>query len=278
MRMERRSDRRWILQIVLMVWAVIQLFPLYWLFAFSLKSNEEIFGENIIGLPHQFLWKNYETAIIGANIGRFFINSVIVVGCTVILTSIISLFASYALCRMRWKLSKVFLDLLMIGLMIPMHAALLPVMLMLKHMNLLGGYLSLIIPYTAFAIPMTLLIFIGFLSGIPVELEEAACIDGCNIYQMVFKVIFPLMKPAVATAGIFTFVNCWNELMFANTFVNSTEYKTLTTGIQTLAGQYNTTWGPIGAALVLATFPTIMIYILLAKQVQKSLVLGAVKG
>ena len=276
--MKKESNKRWLLQLLLAVWAMIQLFPLYWLFAFSLKSNEEIFGENIIGLPHKFLWSNYETAVIGANIGRFFLNSVIVVGCTVILTSVISLFASYALCRMRWKLSKVFLGLLMIGLMVPMHAALLPVMLMLKHMNLLGGYLSLIIPYTAFAIPMTLLIFSGFLSGIPVELEEAACIDGCSIYQMVFKIIFPLMKPAVATAGIFTFVNCWNELMFANTFVNSTEYKTLTTGIQTLAGQYNTTWGPIGAALVLATFPTIVIYILLAKQVQKSLVLGAVKG
>ncbi|MCI8884366.1 MAG: carbohydrate ABC transporter permease [Dorea sp.] len=276
--MKKESNKRWLLQLLLAVWAMIQLFPLYWLFAFSLKSNEEIFGENIIGLPHKFLWSNYETAVIGANIGRFFLNSVIVVGCTVILTSVISLFASYALCRMRWKLSKVFLGILMIGLMVPMHAALLPVMLMLKHMNLLGGYLSLIIPYTAFAIPMTLLIFSGFLSGIPVELEEAACIDGCSIYQMVFKIIFPLMKPAVATAGIFTFVNCWNELMFANTFVNSTEYKTLTTGIQTLAGQYNTTWGPIGAALVLATFPTIVIYILLAKQVQKSLVLGAVKG
>ena len=195
-----------------------------------------------------------------------------------LLTSFVSLLAAYALSRMRWKLSKFFLALLMLGLMIPMHAALLPVMLMLKHLHLLGGYLSLIIPYTAFAIPMTLMIFIGFISGIPRELEEAACIDGCNIYQMVFKIIFPLMKPAIATAGIFTFMNCWNELMFANTFVNSTEYKTLTTGIQTLAGQYNTTWGPIGAALVLATFPTIILYVILSKQVQKSLMIGAIKG
>lgn len=109
-------------------------------------------------------------------------------------------------------------------------------------------------------------------------MEESACIDGCSIYQMVVRIIFPLMKPAVATASIFTFMNTWNELMFATTFVNSTEFKALTAGIQTLAGQYNTKWGPIGAALVLATFPTIFLYVLLSKEVQKSLIVGAVKG
>lgn len=267
-----------LIQILLIVWAFIQLFPLYWLFAFSLKSNEEIFGANVIGLPKEFIWENYQVAIVGANIGRFFLNSVIVVGSSILITSAVSLFASYALNRMRWKMSKTVYAVLMLGLMIPMHAALLPVMLMLKNLHLLGGYVSLILPYTAFAVPMTILIFSGFISGIPGELEESACIDGCNIYQMVVKIIFPLMKPAVATASIFTFMNTWNELMFATTFVNSTEFKTLTAGIQTLAGQYNTKWGPIGAALVLATFPTIFIYVLLSKEVQKSLIVGAVKG
>ena len=276
--MKRIRKNKPLIQILLIVWALIQLFPLYWLFAFSLKSNEEIFGANVIGLPKEFIWENYQVAIVGANIGRFFLNSVIVVGASILITSAVSLFASYALNRMRWKMSKNVYAVLMLGLMIPMHAALLPVMLMLKNFHLLGGYVSLILPYTAFAVPMTILIFSGFISGIPGELEESACIDGCNIYQMVIRIIFPLMKPAVATASIFTFMNTWNELMFATTFVNTTEFKTLTAGIQTLAGQYNTKWGPIGAALVLATFPTIFLYVLLSKEVQKSLIVGAVKG
>lgn len=267
-----------IIQLFLIIWAVIQLFPLYWLIAFSFKDNEEIFGSNVIGLPRKLLWANYETAIIGADIGRFFLNSVIVVGTTLILTTFISLSASYAITRMRWKWSKPVMAVLMLGIMIPMHAALLPVMLMLKQMHILGGYLSLIIPYTAFAIPMTLLVFSGFISALPRELEEAACIDGCNIYNIVARIIFPLMKPAISTACIFTFMSTWNELMFATSFVNSSKYKTLTAGIQTLAGQYNTRWGPIGAALVVATLPTVIIYIILSKEVQKSLITGAIKG
>ncbi|MFQ7550473.1 MAG: hypothetical protein ACLRMZ_09420 [Blautia marasmi] len=127
-----------LIQILLIVWAFIQLFPLYWLFAFSLKSNEEIFGANVIGLPKAFIWENYQVAIVGANIGRFFLNSVIVVGASILITSAVSLFASYALNRMRWKMSKTVYAVLMLGLMIPMHAALLPVMLMLKNLHLLG--------------------------------------------------------------------------------------------------------------------------------------------
>ncbi|MHB8062867.1 MAG: carbohydrate ABC transporter permease [Ruminiclostridium sp.] len=266
------------LRIILVLWAFIQLFPLLWLFTFSLKDNQEIFGGNIMGLPQKWLWKNYEIALSDANVGRYFFNSIFVTFCTIVLTTIISMLATYALTRMKWRLSKSVLMILMLGLMIPIHAAILPIMLMLKSMHILSSYLALIIPYTAFAIPMTIMIFTGFIKGIPREMEEAAFIDGCNIYGMFLRIILPLMRPAAATAGIFTFLNCWNELMFAILFINNSAYKTLTAGIQSMAGQYNTEWGPIGAALSIATFPTIIIYALLSKQVQKSLVMGAVKG
>ena len=116
------------------------------------------------------------------------------------------------------------------------------------------------------------------LNEIPRELDEAACIDGCGTWGVFWRIIFPLMKPAVATVGIYTFLQCWNELMFANIFISKNELRTLPVGVQALSGQYTTEWGPIGAALVLATFPMLFIYIFLSKKIQDSFVAGAIKG
>ena len=122
------------------------------------------------------------------------------------------------------------------------------------------------------------MILAGFYKGIPREIEEAACIDGCGLFRCFFCIIMPIIKPALATASIFTFLNTWNELMLANTFVDKDIYRILPVGIMSFAGQYSTDWGLIGAGMVIATLPTILIYFLLSNQVQESLVAGAVKG
>ncbi|MFC5531450.1 carbohydrate ABC transporter permease [Cohnella yongneupensis] len=267
-----------LLNVVLIIGMVTCLYPLIWLVLFSLKDNNEIFGGNVAGLPDRFLWGNYKEALIQAKVGIYFKNSVLVTGITIIAACFLALTTSYAIIRMRWKLSKAALTLLLLGLMVPQHAALLPIFIILKKLSLLDSYWALIIPYTVFAIPMAVFIFSGFLKGIPKELEEAACIDGCNIYQILFKIVSPLVTPALATIAIFTYLSSWNELMFAVTFVNSASLKTITVGIQTMVGQYSTAWGPIGAGLVVATLPTILIYSILSNQVQKSLIVGAVKG
>ena len=113
---------------------------------------------------------------------------------------------------------------------------------------------------------------------LPRDLDEAACIDGCGTWGIFFRIIVPLMKPAVATVSIYTFLQCWNELMFANIFVSDSVHKTLPVGVQALSGQYMTDWGPIGAALVLATFPTLIFYAFFSKKIQESFIAGAVKG
>lgn len=125
---------------------------------------------------------------------------------------------------------------------------------------------------------MSIMILIGFYKSIPIEIEEAACIDGCGIFRCFAAIILPIVKPAVATASIFTFLGTWNELMLANTFVDSDRYRTLPVGIMSFAGQYSTDWGLIGAGMVIATLPTIVIYFMLSNQIQDSLVAGAVKG
>ena len=269
---------KFFLYFLLVVWTIVCLFPLYWLFTFSLKNNNEIFGGNIVGLPHVFLWSNYQNALLNGKVGIYLLNSIIVTALTILFTVLAATMATFAMQRMRWKLSKVTMSLLLVGMMIPIHAALLPVFVVMRNLKIIDTIWSLIIPYTGFAIPMGIMIIYGMMDGIPRELDESACIDGCSIYRMFFSIILPMLRPAIATAAIFTFLQSWNELMMAVTFISKDSAKTLTVGIQSMAGQYLTEWGPIGAALVVATVPTLILYFMLSSQVQKSLVAGAVKG
>nr|WP_231968727.1 carbohydrate ABC transporter permease [Thermoanaerobacterium sp. RBIITD] len=268
----------YLLEAMLVIWAIIQLYPLFWLFLFSVKNNTEIFGGNILGFPRIWQWSNYAVALSSGNVGRYFINSTIVTVLTIVISSILVATSAYAIVRMKWKYSKLVLTIFLTGMMVPIHATLLPLFIILKNLNLLNTYASLVIPYVAFAIPMGIFILTGFLYTIPRELEESAFLDGCSIYKSFYYIILPLIRPALATIAIFTYLSTWNELMFANTFINNDAIKTLTVGIMSLSGQYQTDWGPIGAGLVIATIPTILIYVLLSEQVQKSLVVGAVKG
>ncbi len=267
-----------LLQIILITIAIIQIYPFIWLVLFSFKSNSEIFGSNVVGLPDKLLWENYQSAFTSGKVGIYFLNSALVTTVTIIIASIIAAMASYGIVRMKWRLSGFLLVFFLMGLMIPIHAALLPLFMFFSKIKQLNSYWSLILPYVGFAIPMAIYIFSGFLRDIPKEMEESALLDGCSIYSSFFRIILPLIKPAVATVSIFTFLSSWNELMFAVTFISKWQFRTLTVGIQQMVGQYTTNWGPIGAGLVIATIPTLGIYCLLSNQVQKSLITGAVKG
>lgn len=264
--------------LVLAFWTFISIFPLYWMFTFSLKSNKEIFGENIIGLPRDWLWSNYQAALTTGNMLKYFLNSFIVTGFTIALTLMASLMATYALTRLVFRGQKTINNIFMLGLTVPIHAAILPVFIILRNLHMTNSYQALVIPYTAFALAMAIMICESFIENVPVELEEAACMDGCGVYRIFIQIILPLMKPAFSTIAIFTFLQAWNELMFAVIFISDSNYRTLSVGIQTLSGSYTTDWGPIGAALVIATFPTLLVYLFMSKKIQDSLIAGAVKG
>lgn len=264
--------------IMLGIWALINLFPVYWMFTFSFKSNDEIFGANVAGLPKVWLWSNYGTAISNGNIGMNFLNSTIIAVVTIAIVMLFSLMATFALTRFFWKGRKHMNSFFMLGLTIPIHAAIVPIYVILSKMDMLNKYVSLIIPYSAFSLAMGILICTGFMQELPIDLDEAACIDGCNTWGIFFRIIVPLMKPAVATVSIYTFLQCWNELMFATVFISDSAHKTLPVAIQGLSGTYAQNWGPIGAALVLATFPTLIFYIFFSKKIQDSFIAGAIKG
>ena len=262
----------------LVIWAVIDLFPIYWMFTFSLKNNEEVYGANVMGLPKNWLWSNYAKAMTTGNMPRYFMNSIIVTVAAILISLIAALMATYAITRIVWKASNLMNSFLMLGITIPIHASVVPIFITLSRMKMLNSYWSLIVPYSAFSLSMAILICTGFMNDIPKDLDEAAKIDGCGLWQTFGWIIVPLMKPALATISIYTFLQCWNELMFANVFISDKKFKTLPVGIQALAGQHTIEWGPIGAALVIATFPTLFAYIFMSKSIQESFIAGAVKG
>lgn len=264
--------------IVLMTVALVQIFPFYWMLTFSLKSNADIYGGNIAGLPTTLHFENYVKAFTTGNIGVYLKNSVIITLVTIAVVTLLACMASYAMLRMEWKFQGAVFALFLLGYMIPMHATLLPLMKLLGKLGLLDSRLALIFPYIAFGLPFAIYILSGFMRAIPRELEEAACIDGCNIFQIFFRVIMPLLKPAISTIVIFTFLSAWNELMLAMTFINDASKKTLTYGIMSFEGQYAVDWGTVGAGLSIATIPVLIFYLIFAEAFQKGIIAGAVKG
>jgi raffinose/stachyose/melibiose transport system permease protein len=267
-----------LMYIFLVFWALVNVFPIYFMFTFSLKSNEEIFGQNIIGLPREWLFKNYASAMNTGNMGLYFVNSLIVTISAIAISLFAAMMATYAITRLKWKLSGMTNAFFMLGLTIPIQASIVPVYVVLSKLHWLNKYSTLIVPYSAFALSMSILICTGFMVEIPFALDEAARIDGCGLAGTFFKIILPLMKPAVSTVGVYSYLQCWNEFMFANVFISDSAHRTLPVGIKALSGQYTTEWGPIGAALCIATFPTLIFYLFLSGKIQESFIAGAVKG
>lgn len=266
------------LQAFLVAFAAVQLYPLLWLLFFSFKDNVEIYSGNIMGPPQIWRIENYAKALLDADVGLYLLNSILVTSVTILGSLFLSAMAAYAIARMRWKLSGLVFNIFLTGMMIPLHAALLPVFLVLRNLKLLNSHLALILPYIGFAIPLSVLILSNYMRTLPREMEESAFIDGAGVLRAFAFIMLPLTKPVLATVAIFTYLNTWNELMFAVTFVNKQSLKTLTVGLMSMVGAHSTEWGPIGAGLVVATVPAICIYIVLSKQMQKSIIAGALKG
>lgn len=279
MKISAMKIKKTLIYLFLAVFTFIQIFPFYWLVTFSFKSNTEIFdSNNLVGLPKVWHLENFSKALMGGEILRYLLNSVFYAAVTVVVSTLLASMVAYAINRMYWKAKGIVAAIFSLGIMIPVQATLLPLFQGLDRLGIRGGYLGLMLPYITFAMPMTVMILGGFFKALPREIEEASCIDGCNIFNMFFKIILPMIRPGIATSCIFAFLNTWNELLFANTFVDDAKYKTLPVGIMSFVGEHSTNWGIIGAGMVIATLPTVLIYLLLSKQVQESFTVGAVKG
>jgi raffinose/stachyose/melibiose transport system permease protein len=274
-----RSQRsRRLLWITMAIIAFMQFFPLLWVFNFSLMPDRDVFTSGLLVWPAHPKWDNYSMALINGRILQYALNSVLIVSITIIITLLISLMLGYAITRMKWKLSGAVLSFVLIGIMIPIHTTLLPNFLIYQKIDILDKPWALIIPYTAFSIPLGVYIITGFMSSVPVALEESALIDGCSIGRIIFQIVMPITKPALVTIVVMTFINNWNEFIMAATFLSSTKWKTLPFSVYEFAGQYTSRYAVQFAVMVLSALPSLIVYIIFNEQITKGVTFGAVKG
>jgi len=256
------------------------LYPIIWMFFASFKTNEEIYGSTRL-LPAGFSFHNFVDGWKGNGVytyARYFFNTFKLVIPVTLLTLVSSTLAAYAFERFRFRGKNILFAVMIALLMLPNSVLMIPRYSMYSGWGWINTYLPFYVPAALASNSFFIYMLVQFLHGIPGELDESACIDGCGIYAMFFRIILPIVRPGIATASIFAFLNTWNELLFANTFVDKQELKTLPVGIMSFVGEHSTNWGVIGAGMVVATLPTVVIYFLLSKHVQESLTIGAVKG
>ncbi|OYD08788.1 carbohydrate ABC transporter permease [Paludifilum halophilum] len=266
-----------ILYLFLAIVAVFQIAPIVWLFFFSLKDNQEVF-HSPFSLPTNPKWENYIKVWTEGNISQYFFNSVVYTASAVVLTVLLASMVTFAITRMKWKFSRLVLGLFMVGLMIPVHSTLIPLFNTFTKIHLIDSPLSIILSYTAFNLPITIMILLGFYEALPCEMEEAAVMDGASIHHIFFRITLPMTSPVIATAAIINMIYNWNEFVFVNTFISSDIYKTLTVGIQNFIGQYTTDWGAIGATLVISILPILTAFLILSNRIVEGIAAGSVKG
>lgn len=267
-----------LLWVILIFVAVIQIFPLIWLLDFSLASSTEMFTNRLLIIPEKIQWGNYVTAFVDGHFLLYLKNSIVINTLAVLLVIIISIMAAYAIRRMRWKLSGFVKTILLLGMMIPIHATLLPNYKIYNAVGLTDTIWALLIPYVAFSLPQGLFLMTGFIDSIPWELEEAAVMDGCSIYRIVFQIITPMLKPSIATVAIMTFLNNWNEFIMASTYLSKPAWKTLPFSVLEFTGQYSSNYAVQFAVMSLTAAPAVIVYIILNKHITKGVAMGAVKG
>ncbi|MFR7762469.1 MAG: carbohydrate ABC transporter permease [Eubacterium sp.] len=267
-----------ILWIVLIIIAIIQIFPLIWLIDFSLASSNEMFTSGLLIIPKKIQWGNYVKAFVDGHFLLYFKNSILINVLAVVIVVLVSIMTAFACRRMRWRLSGFTKTLLLMGMMIPIHATLLPNYKIYSQLGLTDTIWALLIPYVAFSLPQGLFLMTSFIDQIPLELEEAAIMDGCGIYRIIFRIITPMLKPSIATVAIMAFLNNWNEFMMASTYLSSPKWKTLPFSVLEFTGQYSSNYAVQFAVMALTAAPAVVVYIILNKHITKGVAMGAVKG
>ncbi|MGG3739319.1 carbohydrate ABC transporter permease [Aeribacillus pallidus] len=254
------------------------MFPFLWMLLSSVKPLTELFGEKAFKwfTAHPTL-KNYHSVFFDYPFMKYMWNSFVVSSITTVYTVFVASFAAYAIARLHFKGKSIILGIVLSVSMFPQIATISPIYMFLKNMGLTNSYLGLIIPYTTFALPLSIWLLVTFFRKIPNDLEEAAKIDGASMFQTYWRVILPLAIPGVFTTAILVFIAAWNEFLFALTINTADDYKTVPVGIAMFQGQYTIPWGEIAAATVVVTVPLVIMVLLFQRRIVSGLTSGSVK-
>lgn len=261
----------------LIIMVILSLGPIIWAFISSFKSYSEI-NSSALSWPSHFNLDNYAAAFKYAPIGKYFLNSVIIVGCSVLVTVALVGMCSYIISRFDFKLKPVIVLLISASLMLPAQAISQPLFTIFQKLGIFDTKLGLIIVYSAMGIPMSFFVMTSYYKTISTALEESAYIDGATFLQTFLHIILPLAKPGLVTIALLQFINTWNEFYFALMLTSGDSARTVPIALNYYMGTFANNYSALFAAVVMTVLPTILVFILLQRQVMESLTAGAVKG
>jgi raffinose/stachyose/melibiose transport system permease protein len=273
----RRSVGRLLPHLVLVAYAIIALFPILMILFNSFKSRRAIFGEPFqLPSSETFSLIGYETVFSRAAFQVYFLNSMVVTLAALLLTLLIGSMAAYALSEYRFP-GNAFLGLyLAFGIMIPIRLGTVGILRLMVNFDLVNTLVALVLVYIAQALPLTIFILTQFMRQVPGELKDAARIDGASEYR-IYRLVMPLVRPALGAIGIFTMIPIWNDLWFPLILAPSSQTATITLGVQQFLGQFISDWNAVLASLSLAMLPILIFYIIFSQQMIRSLTTGALK-
>jgi len=260
--------------IVLTALALITILPLIWIVFLSLKTKQG-YAANPFGLPESLNFENYLKVLTDESLFQFAINSVIVTTTALLLILVTCLMAGYALARIEFRGNKILFVTFFLSDAIPIFVVLVPLFILIQFIGIAGSLWSLIFPYTAMHIGVTVFIFRGFFRNIPSEMEDAAAIDGANTLQLLWFVLIPLIRPAIVVVTILNFIAIWNEYFLAAVLLPSQELFTLPPGLATtFLGRYSANWPVMSAGIVLSVLPVFVIFILAQEKIIEGWAVG----
>ncbi|MCI9154852.1 carbohydrate ABC transporter permease [Lachnospiraceae bacterium] len=274
----KKITKKVLLYAILIILALIWVVPMFTLIATAIKSKSDFYsGAGLFSLPKNIAWENFINAITKGRLLTYMKNDLIICLLKVPLGIFIEAMAAFALTRLNVKHRTGIFIFFLIGMMLPMQTALVPINVVFSKLGLMNSYFGLFYVYVGFGISFGILILRGFFNGIPKELDEAAYLDGCTKWQLFYKIILPVAKPAVATLVISDFLSTWNEYLLASVIINDNAKKTVPVGIMTFVGEHGTDYGYLCAGVLLSVVPVLVVYLLFQRHFVEGMA-GAVKS
>lgn len=265
--------------IVIFLLCMIEVYPLFWMLTASFKQQSEWSEKPAYALNSGFYVQNYVDAWTRGHMSTFFKNSLITTVVSLVFIVIFSVTVGFAVTKMKWKYKNLVAQYFSFGIMIPVAIALIPLFQIYSKMGILNTRLCLILTYIAFGLSLSIYLITGYLRSFPDELMEAAVIDGCGIYRLMYHIVVPLMKNAIVTVLVLQFFFKWNDLLFSMTFISDSSLKTVQTGLLYFSDEFGSkNWGAIFASVSMSVFPMLILYTALNKKVMEGMTAGAVKG
>lgn len=281
----KKSAGTGIIYIVLVVWAVTTIYPILWVIMNSFKDKKQIMSDAFsIPMGKLFTVANYTDAFAKVNILNAYKNSIIISGTVAAVVILLAGMASFALVRYHFKGNSLLYSLVIAAMMFPVFSTIIPVFRMENGWGLVGSgntalsLLAVILPQIAGNMAFAIVVLTGYIKGLPIDLEEAAFMEGCNAYQIFFKVIMPLTKPSFATVGIFSFLWSYNDLFTQQFFLRSPDEWAITRLLLEISSKEGTNYGLMAAVVTLVVVPLLIVYVCLQKYIIKGMTAGAVKG